>query len=216
MIDGHAHCTWPNPKDEPSAQHPGDAIKGILSYGACYSEVKTIKEDTRGFFRTEVRSTVENLKVEGDYPLSADRITTGLVTVYRRQWYEERNPPVSQTRVLPIDCTLGSLSVNGRPANTWLPAPFHYDQSKREDYLHAEQPDPAIEAEVQQAMAGSASRSVKVPNFGTIYFGEWVTAADAESQHVPQLTMLRLAMGSPVGGHMMFAKVEDGGRPDPP
>jgi hypothetical protein len=216
-VEGHAHCALADRQaGHPSSQHPGHAIDGILSYGACHSEVKAMPEDSAGFFRTEVRSTVENLKVIGDYLLSADRISMGLVTVYRRQWYDRHTPHAEHVRVLPIDCSLGSLSVNGRTGNDWLPAPFHYTAAQREAYLRDDDPDPAIDAAVQAAMAGSASRFIHIPNFGRIYFGEWSTAGTPASQQVPQLTMLRLAMGSPVGGDMQFASGEDGGMPDPP
>jgi hypothetical protein len=216
-IEGHAQCALPDQQaGRRSATHPGYAITGILSYGACQSEVHAMEEDSDGFFRTEVRSTVENFKVEGVFPLSADRISMGLVTVYRRHWYDRQSPHAEHVRVLPMDCSLGNLSVNGRTANEWLPAPFHYSAAQREAYLRGDDPDPVTQAAIQAAIAGSASRSVKIPNFGTIYFGEWTIAETAASQQVPQLTMLRLAMGSPVGGAMSLASGEDGGMPDPP
>ena len=216
-IEGHAQCALPDRNaGHPSATHPGHTIPGILSYGACRSEVNAMKEDSDGFFRTEIRSTVENLQVAGDFPLSADRISMGLVSVYRRQWFDRQTPYAGYVRVLPIDCSLGSLTVNGRAGNDWLPAPFHFSAAQREDYLRDDDPDPATEAAVQAAIAGSASRFVKIPNFGRIYFGEWSTGGTVAAQHVHQLTTLRLAMGSPVGGEMKFARAEGDGMPDPP
>jgi hypothetical protein len=217
MIEGHAHCALAHRQaGYPSSQHPGYTIAGILSYGACRSEIKAMEEDADGFFCTEVRSTVENLKVVGEFPLSADRITMGLVSVYRRDWFERQTPHGGHARVLPIDCSLGNLTVNGRAASYWLPAPFHFGAAQREAYLRDDDPDPATEAAVQAALAGSASRFVHIPNFGRIYFGEWSTGGTAASQHVHRLTMLRLAMGSPVGGQMRFASGEGDGLPDPP
>ncbi len=216
-IEGHAQCALPDRKaGQPSATHPGTTIPGILSYGACRSEVNAMDEDSDGFFRTEVRSTVDNLQVMGEFPLSADRISMGLVSVYRRHWFDRETPYAGFARVLPIDCSLGSLSVNGRAGNDWLPAPFHYTAAQREAYLRDDDPDPAIHAAVQAAMADSTTRFVRIPNFGRIYFGEWSMAGSEVSQHVHQLTMLRLAMGSPVGGEMKFARAESDGMPDPP
>jgi hypothetical protein len=216
-IAGHAQCALPDRQaGQPSATHPGYAITGILSYGACHSEINAMEEDSDGFFRTEVRSTVENLRVVGEFPLSADRISMGLVSVYRRQWFDRQTPYAGYARVLPIDCSLGNLSVNGRAANDWLPAPFRFSAVQREAYLREDDPDPATEAAIQAAITGSTSRFVKIPNFGSIYFGEWSIAGTAASQHVYQLTMLRLAMGSPVGGQMKFALGEGDGMPDPP
>jgi hypothetical protein len=217
IIDGHAQCALPDRKaGHHNAQHGGFAIAGILSYGACRSEIKAMEEDSNGFFRTEVRSTVENLRVVGEFPLSADRISMGLVSVYRRHWFNRETPHAGHARVLPIDCSLGNLSVNGRAANERLPAPFHFSAAQREAYLHDDDTDPATEAAIETAMAGSASRFVHIPNFGRIYFGEWTKAGTAASQHVHRLTMLRLAMGSPVGGQMRFVLGEGNGVPDPP
>jgi hypothetical protein len=217
MIEGHAHCALENRQaGHPSSQHPGYAIAGILSYGACHSEIKAMEEDCDGFFCTEVRSTVENLKVVGEFPLSADRITMGLVSVYRREWFERQTPQAGYARVLPVDCSLGNLSVNGRAAKYWLPAPFHFGAAQREAYLRDDDPDPATEGAIQAAIAGSAARFVHIPNFGRIYFGEWSTGGTAASQHIHRLTMLRLAMGSPVGGQMSFGSGEGDGLPDPP
>ena len=216
-VEGHAHCRLPDRKAGTyKAQHAGYTITGILSYGACQSEINAMKEDSDGFFRTEIRSTIEDLKVTGEFPLSADCISIGLVSVYRRQWFERQTPYAGHARVLPIDCSLGNLSVEGRAANDWLPAPFHFSAAQREAYLRDDDPDPATEAAIQAAIDGSASRFVKIPNFGSIYFGEWSIAGSAASQHVHQMTMLRLAMGSPVGGHMNFARTEGDGMPDPP
>ena len=216
-ITGHAPCALPDRQaGNPRATHPGYTIAGVLSYGACHSEVHAMQEDSDGFFRTEVHSTVENLEVLGEFPLRADRISMGLVSVYRRHWFDRPTPHADHARVLPIDCSLGNLLVNGSPANDRLPAPFHFSAAQREAYLHGDDPDPVTEAAIQAAMAASAARFVRIPNFGRIYFGEWGTAGTGVSQHIHQLTMLRLAMGSPVGGEMKFALGEDDGLPDPP
>jgi hypothetical protein len=97
---------------QPAATHPGYTIAGILSDGACRSEVNAMKEDSDGFFRTEIRATVENLKVDRVFPLSADRISMGLVSGYRHHWFDRQSPHAAHARVLPMDYSLGSLSVN--------------------------------------------------------------------------------------------------------
>ena len=216
-IDGHARCGLPDRKaGHYQGQHAGHAIAGILSHGACNTEVHAMQPDGHGFYRTEVRATVENVKVLGDFPLAADRITMGLVSVYHPDWYDRRGPYAGRARVAPSGCDFGSLTVNGRPANEWLPAPFRYPAEKVEAYLQASDPDPAIEAEIQKAIAESASRFVVIPNFGRIYFGEWTIVESGGAPHVHRLSMLRLQMGSPVKGHMTFASGEDDGAPDPP
>jgi hypothetical protein len=47
---------------------------------------------------------------------------------------------------------------------------------------------------------------VTVPNFGAIYFGEIFVTRDSR-----RLTMMRLELGSPVGGVVAFAEVQDNG-----
>jgi len=214
MIVGHARCGLPDRKaGRYEAQHPGHTIPNILSHGPCRTEVKAMEEDNEGFFRTEVRATVENLQVVGELPLSADRITMGLVSVYRRHWYDRGKAPAA--RVLPFECSFGNLTINGRPAAEWLPAPFQYSTDQRETYLRSDDPDPAMEAEIRKAIAESASRFVHIPNFGRIFFGAWGTGT-GESPHVHRLTMLQLRMGSPVKGAMSLSTGENDGEPPPP
>ena len=213
-VVGHARCGLPDRKSgRYEAQHPGHAIPGILSYGLCHTEVKAMEEDAEGFFRTEVRAVVEDLRVLGDLPFSADRIAMGLVSVYRRHWHDRGTAHAA--RILPFECSFGNLTINGRPAAEWLPAPFHYSAGQREAYLRGDDPDPAMEDEIRKAIAGSESRFVRVPNFGRIFFGAWGTGS-GESPHVHRLTMLQLRMGSPVKGTMFLSTGENDGEPPPP
>src|SRR5579871_4160172 len=93
LIDNHAHCSLPTSNaGHVKSVHGGHEISGILSYGSCHSEVHAMEEDAHGFFRTEVRSTVENMRVFGVFPMSADRMTLGLVSVYRRHWFDRKSP----------------------------------------------------------------------------------------------------------------------------
>lgn len=217
VIDGHGRCGLPdhNP-GRPTGRHDGHSVPGILSYDACHTEVHAQDRDADGFYRTEIRATVENLKVLGDFPLSADRITMGMVTVYRRHWYENREPPVLTVRVLPVECSLGNLTVNGKPAQGYLPAPFFYARQKREAYLTSDQPDPAVEAEVQKTINDSSSRFVHIPNFGRIFFGEWTIVSDGTIHPVHRISMLRLGMGSPVAASLTFGSGDGDGSAPPP
>ncbi|MFN7995093.1 MAG: hypothetical protein U0Q18_15910 [Bryobacteraceae bacterium] len=217
VVEGHARCGIPdrNPGHY-TAEHPGHTIPEILTHGPCHTEVRALPEDEMGYFRTEVRGSLENLQVLGDFRLTADRITLGIVSVYRRHWSAHENPSVRRVRVLPIDCSLGNLSVNGRLANEWLPAPFHYSAAKREAYLMGDNPDPQVESEIQDAVGSSAARFIHIPNFGRIFFGEWGIGPQGASQDVHEISMLRLAMGSPVGGNLLFLTGQGDGAPPPP
>jgi hypothetical protein len=200
-LDGHGKCALKDGKaGHTTGSHQGFTMSGGLSHGACATEVNAMPEDAKGFFRTEIRSTVENLKVEGKSLLSVDRIVFGMVTVYRRDWYDRPSLHARRTRVLPLDSSLVNLTLNGAPLAAPLPAPFHYSADRREAYLAADEPDPKIDAEVRQAIIDSPSRCIYIPNFGRIFYGEW-TLLPSENWHpVHQILMLRMAFSSPPSG----------------
>src|SRR6202142_119274 len=65
-IDGHARCGVPDKKaGHYKAQQDPFEIPALLSHGGCTSEVIAQPEDKDGFFRTEVRATLNKLNVEG-------------------------------------------------------------------------------------------------------------------------------------------------------
>ena len=80
-------------------------------------------EDAEGFFRTEVRSTLNKLNVEGGI-LTCDRITLGLVSMYRRQWFDNGKPHATRVRVVPLGCSIENLVVKGIPVKDFLPRAF--------------------------------------------------------------------------------------------
>jgi hypothetical protein len=217
VIDGHGRCALADGTAKQAAgQHDPYAVPGILSYGRCITEVDARPEDPQGFFRTEVRATVEDLQVPGAHPLSASKISMGLVSVYGRRWYTGRKAHARRSRVLPLDCRIENLVVDGRPFEAPLPAPFQYSAERREAYLHGDQLDAAIDAEVRQAITDSPSRFVYVPDFGRIYFGEWTLLPGDAWHPIHRLTLLRLALGSPTAGDVSLADGQGDGRPTPP
>jgi hypothetical protein len=200
-LDGHGKCGLPDGKaGRHSGRHPGFTMDGGLSHGPCVTEVHAMVEDDKGFFRTEIRATVDNLRVDGKSVLSVDRINFGMVTVYRRDWYDRPGPHARRTRVLPMDCSLVNLTLNGAPLALPLPAPFNYSADQREAYLAADNPDPAVDAEVRQAIVDSPTRSIYIPNFGRIYFGEWTLLPNPTWHPIHQMAMLRFAFSSPPSG----------------
>lgn len=217
VIDGHAQCALPDgkPGGPYSGQHDPFTIAGVLSYDRCYTTVHAKPEDN-GFFRTEVRATVENLRTLEAVSLSAGRISMGLVSVYRRGWYDRPGPHARRARVLPFDCIFENLVMDGKPATLDLPPPFHYSAQQREAYLTADEPDAAMDAEVRAAIAASPSRFVYIPKFGRIFYGEWNILPGDAWHPVHQISMLRLAMGSPAVGDVTLTATEGDGRPTPP
>lgn len=199
-IDGHARCgvTGKEAHHDDARQDPFE-IPGVISHGGCTSEVTAAAEDKDGFFRTEVRATLNNLNVEGGV-LIADQVTLGMVTVYRRHWFDNGKPHATRVRVLPYGCSLVNLRVNGKAVPDQLPAPFHYSADRCESYLRGDDPDPKVEDEIRQAITGTPSRLLYVKNFGRIYFGEWTLLPSADWHPIHQIYMLRLALGSPQTG----------------
>jgi hypothetical protein len=195
----------------PKAQQGAFEIPGIVSHSGCTSEVNAMAEDKDGFFRTEVRATVNNLKIEGD-ALTVDQIAFGMVSMYRRPWWDNGKPHAQRVRVVPYGCKLVNLRVNGKTVKDYLPAPFHYSVDQCETYLRADNPDQTMETEIRKAITDTPSRLLYVKNFGRIYFGEWLLLPSADWHPIHQIYMLRLALGSPqTGGGGAGGGQTDGG-----
>jgi len=212
-IDGHARCGLPDQAAGRYAAEQGPhEIPNVLSHGGCSSVVDATEEDQDGFFRTEVHSTIEDLKIEGD-ALTADRITLGLVSVYRRHWFDGGKPHSRRVRVVPYGCQIVNLQIKGVPQPDLLPAPFHYSKDRAEAYLRADDPDPAVETEIRQAILESPTRSRYIKNFGRIYLGEWTLLPNEDWHLIHRISMLRLAMGSPQSGNGSGGTGQTNGHP---
>ena len=216
-LDHHGQCGLPDKNaGDVNGNHPGYSIPNLISHGVCTTSVKAMPEDGRGYCRTEIRATVENLDVEGGV-LTADSINLGIVTVYRRDWYDSGKPHSTRTRVLPFECSLVNLKVKGKTVNPNLPAPFHYSDKQRESYLTADTPDVSVDADIRQSIIESPTRFIHVPNFGRIFFGEWTLLPNDDwHSHVHQISMVRLLLGSPQTGGGSGSGGSGGGSPDPP
>lgn len=200
-LDCHGKCALPDGKaGRHAGEHSGFTMPGGLSHGPCITSVHAMPEDQQGFFRTEIRATVDNLRVDGGAVLSIDHINLGMVTMYRRDWFDQPGPHARRTRVLPMDCSLVNLTIDGQPLDLKLPPPFHYSEDRRENYLRGDVPDDVVDAEVRQAIIDSPSRSIHVPNLGRIFFGEWTLIPNEIWHPVHQISMLRMAFGTPPSG----------------
>ena len=199
-IEGHARCGLPDRKPGHYEAHlePFE-IAGLISHGGCDSEVKAHAEDNEGYFRTEVTATLKKLNVEGGV-LTAERIELGMVTLYRRHWFDNGKPHAKRVRVMPYGCSIVDLRVKGAPYPDFLPAPFHYSKDRAEAYLRGDDPDPEVDAEIRQAITGSPSRFLYVKNFGRIFFGEWTLLPGEDWHPIHQISMIRMALGSPQTG----------------
>jgi hypothetical protein len=196
----HAKCALPgHDPGNPKAHYGAFDIPDLIAHSGCSSEVNALPEDNEGFFRTEVRAIVNNLTIEGD-GLTVDQVVFGMVSMYRRQWWDSGKPYARRVRVVPYGCKLVNLKVKGAPAKDYLPAPFHYSVDQCETYLRADAPDHTMDAEIRKAITDTPSRLLYVKNFGRIYFGEWLLLPSKDWHPIHQIYMLRLALGSPGSG----------------
>jgi hypothetical protein len=196
----HARCGVPDKKPgHYNAKQDPFEIPSVVSHGGCTTEVIAHPEDKDGFFRTEVHATLNNLNMEGGV-LTADQIKMGMVSVYRRKWWDNGKPYASRVRVLPYGCSIVNLKVKGEAVKDQLPAPFHYSTDRCETYLRGDDPDAKVEAELRKAITDSPTRFLYVKNFGRIFFGEWTLLPSDDWHPIHQIYMVRMALGSPQSG----------------
>jgi hypothetical protein len=190
--------TGKKPGHNTAKQDPFE-IPTVVSHGGCTTEVIAHAEDNDGFFRTEVHATLNNLNMEGGV-LTADQIKMGMVSVYRRKWWDNGKPHAQRVRVVPYGCSIVNLKVKGEAVKDHLPAPFHYSTDRCETYLRGDDPDPKVEAELRKAITDSPTRLLYVKNFGRIFFGEWTLLPSDDWHPIHQIYMVRMALGSPQTG----------------
>ncbi len=160
----------------------------------------TQRRDKDGYFRTEVNATLNKLNVEGGV-LTVDRITLGLVSMYRRNWFDNGKEHGKRVRVLPYSCSIENLLVRGKPVKDYLPAPFHYSTDRCESYLRGERARRrGRRRHPRRHYFQSIALPATFPNFGRIFFGEWTLLPSADWHPIHQVYMVRMALGSPQQG----------------
>ncbi len=199
-VEPHAPSAIPDKKPG-KYDNTGDPfeIPGLISHGGCCTTVHGMEEDGEKFFRTEVRATLKDLNVENGV-LTADEITLGLVSQYRRHWWDSGKPHARRVRVIPCGCKIVNLRVRGIPVPDFLPPAFHYSKEQCDAYLRGDDPDHHVETQLRKAIFDSPSRFMYVKNFGRIYLGEWTLLPGEDWHIIHQITMIRLALGSPQTG----------------
>jgi len=203
-ISNHGLREWVDKTDPGSDPKNGnyDPFSGcsILKHGGGTTSVVAHPEDG-GFFRTEITSDLLNLNVE-DGAFTVGKIHLGMVTMYKRGWYDSGQPWARRARVLPVGCTIENAKIMGVPVDISqvLPAPFFYSAAQCEDYFRTDQPDAKIENDIRATIAASNATYIRVKNFGRIYFGAWNVILGSNFQSVHRISMVRLALGSPGGG----------------
>lgn len=213
-IDAQAPCVLPSSGGRASATAPGwrliDPSSGrlVLAFDSAESSARG-DEGPAGTFTTVVSTTIRNLNV-------LDVLKAGEVTCQYSLSYDLAARRVS------IDAAgsrFVNLTIGGQPPDVSLDYAMAQDAS---DYDGFKKKHPELKeshGKIQYSLARGKDAKYDpedfgycdVPDFGRIYFAEWTAAHGKQG-----LNMMRLQLGSPVGGAITFASGSGNGCPFPP
>lgn len=179
----------------------------IVSFDAAYSQVAGSRDDA-GSNETIVLAVVEGLNILD--MVTADRVVARLTSSQKKD--------ASATDELPMRLA-GSYFVNLRIAGAPVDLPLRPDVLTKttKSKLTPEGPADghtvisAFEDESLAPLSGCGrvdGRTVEIPDFGAVTLGELIVSAKAR-----RLTMVRVELGSPIGGWMTAGVVEGNGSP---
>lgn len=193
--------------DTKSATYPG-LSRGGISFGPCTVKIEA-KDNGNGEYTTVVTTSIQNFNVKGF--VTADLLEGGLVTHYRREWYD--GPKQKTARITPLPAKFENLKVGGVDYSPILQLPehFHHDDGRRQLYLNdvasnnnpvAIAPDPSYPRRIQgqncEVEVSADTRRIRIANFGIVYFADWKWQDTGKSaQH---LTLVGLDLRNPGGG----------------
>ena len=138
-----------------------------------------------GVYTTEVWSVLKNFNVND--VLTADAIESGLMTIYREEWYSDPSKP-KRARAVPLPLVITNLQIFGVPFRLGhelqLPDPFNYDPDQRTNYLNGKGPEiepigisqipggriPSPHGDIKMS---DDTRRIDVPDFGIVYIADW-------------------------------------------
>ena len=207
--------------DRKSATFPG-LSRGGISFGPCTVTIDA-SDDGNGVYTTTVTTSVQNLNVKGF--VTVDLLEGGLVTQYRREWYDTRREKVA--RVAPLPVKFQNLKVCGEDYSPILQLPehFQYDATQRQRLLD-DPSTPNDPQEIAQAPTfprrvpaqncefevSGDTRRIRIANFGIVSFADWKWTDTGKSAH--RLTLIGLDLRNPGGGG--GGTVDGNGSPYPP
>jgi hypothetical protein len=196
--------TWAGSPVNIRCTNDGFAVGSEISYASATTSIVTT--ESGDFYECEAFSQVTGLNVAGR--LSIDEVTSRLRSVYDKRSYPGR----MAARVSPAGSTIKNLQVDKRPLELRLPAAFAIGDDEANEFLYGranEDYERRFLPDVKLIPAPFAFQ-----NFGTIYYAEWALSAVQEGhQH---LIMLRLALGSDVGGDTDVGCTDNNGSGWPP
>jgi hypothetical protein len=141
-----------------------------------------------------METTIENLRVRGKR-FTAERIVARLEAMYDSSTY----PHQKVSRILPTGSKFVNIKVNGEEYRPKVPPAFELSDKERREFFEGKRDGDS------KFYPGKIASPLVVPNFGVIYFAEWVWVHPDE-QEEQSLTMFRMSLGSEFGAEI------DGGR----
>ncbi len=155
-----------------------------ISFSHSWVQVTT-KIERGGVYTTIAKSGLKDLRVKGK--LTIDKLESGIMTVYREEWYRDPARP-RRARILPLPPVIQGLKICGQPyrlgKELQLPEPFRFDQARRKKYFLGDEPEiepVGISETVGRKMSSECgdleisadTRRIAVPDFGIVTLAEW-------------------------------------------
>ena len=178
-------------------------VKDVFSFGAAHTEVKG-SEGPDGHFNTVAVVTIEDLNVLDI--LKADLITARLVGLHCEPDFGECPHPW----ILPLGSTIRNLRIAGQPRTVRYPQGFDFGDQQSPTYEDWKKAKPTY---------AHPGESFTVPDFGKVtcarveVIPEPAHPVTKKPRFLHRLTMLSLALGSPVEGNLDFAAIDEDGNP---
>jgi hypothetical protein len=172
-----------------------------IAYDLAVSQVTS--DRTGNIFRMVIESRIENLRIGSRF--TAKKVVAMLESQYDPASYAARK----HSRILPAGSRFEGVMLDGKPLKLDVPTVFNATPAQRRDFfLGKYDNDPKFHP-------GFIPEPIRVPDFGTIFYAEWVWDHPDE-KHQQHLVMFRLALGSDLGADLDAAFVEGDGKGWPP
>jgi len=204
-------------------------FQDLISFRHAYTHVSGSQNEKDGSYTTQATSTIEDLNILD--VVTADRVVARLSS--------ERGPKDDESHVLFLGSKFQNLRIAGTPVDVELnhelfqrmdtfqsfkkefKSNSEFRKMAEDPFLTGDKqnvPDPegvllcSLVKDMRTASAGvkRVGHALEVPQFGKVYVGELHV-----ENHRRAITMLRLELGSPVGGQIIVAQLQGNGMPWP-
>jgi len=158
--------------------------KSSISFRRSFVEI-SCKKERGGVYRTIAKSGLEGLDVDGK--VTAEKIESGIMTVYREKWYGDPTRP-RRARILPLPPVIKGLKICGTPfrlgTEIELPKPFSFTEERREKYFEGDEPEiepvglsaasgKSVSAKCGELVVSADTRTIEILGVGTVTIANW-------------------------------------------